>query len=91
MQPIDVVKTRFQIQGVTSDPSRYTSILDCITRMIRNEGLLSLYKGILPPVVADTPKRAAKFLVFESSKSACASVNFTGPWDWQVGQWKEQS
>ncbi|CAI8044572.1 Mitochondrial 2-oxodicarboxylate carrier [Geodia barretti] len=80
MQPIDVVKTRFQIQGVTSDPSRYTSILDCITRMIRNEGFFSLYKGILPPVVADTPKRAAKFLVFESSKSACASVNFTGPW-----------
>lgn len=29
---------RFQIQGITSDPSRYTSILDCLTRMIRNEG-----------------------------------------------------
>ena len=69
---------------MTNDPSRYSSILDCITRMIHNEGYththnlfstahtaivcmcvythspLSLYKGILPPVVADTPKRAAK-------------------------------
>lgn len=36
--------------------------------MIANEGLFSLYKGILPPILAETPKRAAKFLTFEQTK-----------------------
>lgn len=36
--------------------------------MIANEGMFSLYKGILPPILAETPKRAAKFLTFEQTK-----------------------
>lgn len=36
--------------------------------MIANEGMFSLYKGIFPPIIAETPKRAAKFLTFEQTK-----------------------
>lgn len=36
--------------------------------MYRREGLLSFWKGILPPVVAETPKRAIKFVIFEQVK-----------------------
>ncbi|XP_052866972.1 mitochondrial 2-oxodicarboxylate carrier [Anopheles cruzii] len=36
--------------------------------MAQSEGVLSLYKGILPPVLVETPKRAVKFLTFEQYK-----------------------
>merc|ERR1712002_568669 len=49
---------------------RYTSVLDCFRQMVRAEGFGSLYKGILPPIVAETPKRAVKFFTFEQYKKA---------------------
>ena len=38
MHPLDLVKTRFQIQRGPEDPNRYTSIVDCFRKMYRNEG-----------------------------------------------------
>ncbi|KAI8900104.1 mitochondrial carrier domain-containing protein [Globomyces pollinis-pini] len=58
MYPLDVVKTRFQIQVGNSE---YSSILDCFQKMIKNEGPGSLYRGILPPILVEAPKRAIKF------------------------------
>ncbi|XP_045164759.1 mitochondrial 2-oxodicarboxylate carrier-like [Mercenaria mercenaria] len=68
MHPLDLVKTRFQIQRGPEDPNRYTSLADCFKKMYRNEGPLSFYKGILPPLLAETPKRAVKFFTFERYK-----------------------
>ncbi|KAM8916189.1 mitochondrial 2-oxodicarboxylate carrier [Spinachia spinachia] len=68
MHPLDVVKTRFQIQRGTSDPNSYKSLGDCFRTVIRNEGISGFYKGILPPIVAETPKRAVKFFTFEQYK-----------------------
>lgn len=48
MYPLDVVKTRFQIQVGNSE---YTSIVDCFRKMIKNEGFGSLYRGITPPIM----------------------------------------
>ena len=47
---------------------RYASVFDCFRQMIRAEGVASLYKGILPPLLAETPKRAVKFFTFEQYK-----------------------
>lgn len=69
MHPLDVVKTRFQVQSNTvAEADRYKSIVDCFRRMIRAEGFFSIYKGILPPILAETPKRAVKFFTFEQYK-----------------------
>lgn len=41
MHPLDLVKTRFQIQktgGLATDPYHYTSIVDCFRKMYRYEG-----------------------------------------------------
>jgi len=43
MHPLDLVKTRFQIQRGPEDPNRYTSIADCFKKMYRNEGLVVNY------------------------------------------------
>ncbi|XP_019874771.1 mitochondrial 2-oxodicarboxylate carrier [Aethina tumida] len=70
MQPLDLVKTRLQIQTVKdkNDPRYYKGIFDCFAKMYKNEGLGSFWKGILPPVLAETPKRATKFFCFEQFK-----------------------
>lgn len=66
MHPLDLIKTRLQLQsssvpkGKIDDPHHYTGIVDCFSKMYRNEGFGAFYKGILPPILAETPKRAIK-------------------------------
>ncbi|KAG0747739.1 hypothetical protein G6F57_006779 [Rhizopus arrhizus] len=60
MYPLDVVKTRAQIStGVSS------SIMGTLKTMIKTEGPGSLYRGILPPILVEAPKRATKFAANE--------------------------
>ncbi|XP_013192314.1 mitochondrial 2-oxodicarboxylate carrier [Amyelois transitella] len=73
MHPLDLVKTRLQVQTTVStkstlDPHYYTGVIDCLKKMYKHEGVTSFYKGILPPILAETPKRAVKFLTFEQYK-----------------------
>lgn len=70
MHPLDVVKTRLQLQAHVkpNSPHHYTGILDCFLKMRKHEGLFAYWKGILPPILAETPKRAVKFVSFEQYK-----------------------
>lgn len=69
MHPLDVVKTRFQIQRGASDPNNYKGLGDCFRTIFHKEGIYGFYKGILPPILAETPKRAVKFFTFEQYKN----------------------
>lgn len=69
MQPLDVVKTRMQLQNTkTLSKEQYKGVFDCFGKMYKNEGFLSFWKGIFPPLLAETPKRAIKFVCFEQCK-----------------------
>lgn len=73
MHPLDLVKTRLQLQATTtaiksSDPHYYRGVFDCLKKMYKYEGVTSFWKGILPPILAETPKRATKFVTFEQTK-----------------------
>ncbi|CAK9827918.1 Mitochondrial 2-oxodicarboxylate carrier [Anthophora retusa] len=70
MHPMDLIKTRFQLQVkiVQQDALYYTGIHDCLKKMYVNEGLAAFWKGIIPPVIMETPKRAVKFFSFEQYK-----------------------
>lgn len=35
-------------------------IQDCMKKMYKNEGLGAFWRGILPPILAESPKRAVK-------------------------------
>lgn len=66
MHPLDVIKTRLQIQAKgldKNDPKYYNGIIDCVKKMSKHEGLFALYKGIIPPILVETPKRAVKVLL----------------------------
>ncbi|XP_075469434.1 mitochondrial 2-oxodicarboxylate carrier isoform X4 [Ascaphus truei] len=80
MHPLDVVKTRFQIQRNKSDPSSYKSLGDCFRKIYRSERLMGFYKGILPPILAETPKRAVKFFTFEQYKKLLIPLSLPPAW-----------
>ncbi|XP_043405682.1 mitochondrial 2-oxodicarboxylate carrier isoform X4 [Chelonia mydas] len=60
--------SRFQIQRGKTDPTSYKSLGDSFRTIFRTEGWFGFYKGILPPIMAETPKRAVKFFTFEQYK-----------------------
>lgn len=72
MHPLDLVKTRFQIQtkAMPGDPHYYNGVVDCMRKMHASEGFFSFWKGVLPPILVETPKRAVKFFTFEQYKRA---------------------
>jgi len=63
MYPLDVVKTRVQIQSHVPVPGvdHYSGMLDCIKKIVKNEGASRLYRGISAPILMEAPKRATKF------------------------------
>ncbi|KAG7813145.1 hypothetical protein KL921_000691 [Ogataea angusta] len=61
MYPLDVVKTRIQLQVGTGGKGEYTGIIDCLTKIVKNEGPSRLYRGITAPILMEAPKRATKF------------------------------
>ncbi|CAB3410475.1 unnamed protein product [Caenorhabditis bovis] len=63
MYPLDVIKTRLQVG------QHDKGMVDCVLKTYRNEGIGGFYKGILPPILAETPKRATKFFTFEQYKN----------------------
>jgi len=68
MYPLDLVKTRFQLN--TSAGS--ASVLGTFREMIRTEGFFNLYRGIASPIFAEAPKRAIKFASNEQYKKLLA-------------------
>ncbi|RPA95334.1 mitochondrial inner membrane transporter, exports 2-oxoadipate and 2-oxoglutarate from the mitochond [Choiromyces venosus 120613-1] len=62
MYPLDVVKTRVQLQDNTAKGAdRYNGMVDCFRKIIKNEGFSRLYRGIAAPILMEAPKRATKF------------------------------
>ncbi|KHJ35554.1 putative mitochondrial 2-oxodicarboxylate carrier 2 [Erysiphe necator] len=60
--PLDVVKTRIQLQSNKSvQINPYGGMLDCFQKIVQNEGFARLYRGIEAPVFMEAPKRAIKF------------------------------
>jgi solute carrier family 25 aspartate/glutamate transporter 12/13 len=60
--PIDLVKTRIQNQRTGSyiGELMYKNSFDCFRKVIRHEGLMGLYRGLLPQLVGVAPEKAIK-------------------------------
>uniref|UniRef100_A0A060TB98 ARAD1D29282p n=1 Tax=Blastobotrys adeninivorans TaxID=409370 RepID=A0A060TB98_BLAAD len=62
MYPLDVVKTRVQLQvGGGAGAESYNGMFDAFSKIIKNEGVSRLYRGITAPILMEAPKRATKF------------------------------
>ncbi|XP_024021721.1 mitochondrial thiamine diphosphate carrier 2 isoform X2 [Morus notabilis] len=71
--PLDVVKKRFQIEGLQRHPRygarvehrAYRNMFDALRRITQSEGLAGLYKGIVPSTVKAAPAGAVTFVAYE--------------------------
>lgn len=70
--PFDVLKTR--MQGTKA--AQYKNTLDCLQQIIRNEGIASLYAGVVPRLGRVVPGQGIIFASFESIQSLLEK-NFT--------------
>ncbi|KAI9486087.1 MAG: mitochondrial carrier domain-containing protein [Benjaminiella poitrasii] len=82
--PLDVVRKRLQVQGphlteyvVTSIPT-YSTVWGCLKTIISREGLMGLYKGIVPGLLKAGPSGAVYFLMFEIAKDCMTYLNESG-------------
>ncbi|XP_023210240.1 mitochondrial ornithine transporter 1-like isoform X2 [Centruroides sculpturatus] len=60
--PADVVKSRIQIEGLREP------MLSVMTRIIKNEGFRTLYKGLGPTILRTFPSTGALFVSYEYTK-----------------------
>lgn len=71
--PLDVVKKRFQIEGLQRHPKygarvehrAYRNMYDALRRILQAEGWAGLYKGIIPSIVKAAPAGAVTFVAYE--------------------------
>lgn len=65
MYPIDLVKTRMQNQrtGPIVGELAYRNSMDCLKKVIRHEGVLGLYRGLVPQLLGVAPEKAIKLTV----------------------------
>jgi len=75
--PLWVIKTRLQTQIMRPHMGRYKGILDCFRRMLREEGVRSFYKGLVPQLMGIVHV-AIQFPVYERMKLEMKKMNDKG-------------
>lgn len=60
--PIDVVKSRIQVENIKEN------MFVLIYKIFRKEGFISLYNGLTPTLLRTVPATAALFVTYEYSK-----------------------
>lgn len=67
MIPVDTIKTRI----VTQRPGtvkHYSGMMDCLSKIIKNEGVGALYKALPPRLLAVVPMIGIQFGMYELMK-----------------------
>ena len=66
--PLDVIRTRVVVY-----PGKYTGIFNCAATMVKEEGVTSLFGGILPTVMGVIPYEGAQFYAYGGLKQLYTS------------------
>lgn len=79
--PIDLVKTRMQNQRTGSYVGElmYKNSFDCAKKVIRHEGVLGLYRGLLPQLVGVAPEKAIKLTMNDLMRDKLSRKDGTLP------------
>lgn len=80
--PLDFTKKRLQAQGlhtytstIVGKPHSYKGAIDCLVTVIRNEGVMAVYKGFVPSSVKAVATSALVFASYERFKRLFAEFN----------------
>lgn len=67
---MDTIKTRLVTQMNYPDLVPYKGIIDCATRIAREEGIKTFYRGLPPRLISVVPMIGIQFGVYEFVKKA---------------------
>lgn len=62
--PIDVVKSRLQVDGMDGGQKKYSGLWDCVKKSYNTEGYKAFTKGLNSTIIRAFPTNAATFAVF---------------------------
>lgn len=87
--PIDLVKTRMQNQRSTVvGQLLYKNSLDCVRKVLRNEGFVGFYRGLGPQLIGVAPEKAIKLTVNDFIRARAMDPEtgrITLPWELVAG------
>jgi len=63
--PVDITKTRLQTMKMVDGKYPYTGTIDCGLKVIKNEGILALWKGFTPYFLRLGPHTILTFVILE--------------------------
>ena len=67
--PVDIAKTRLQQMSKLHGMMEYRGTMDCLIKIIHNEGVFSLWKGFLPYFLRLGPHTVLTFIILEQLNS----------------------
>jgi len=75
--PIDLVKTRMQNQRTGSyiGELMYRNSFDCFQKVVRHEGLMGLYRGLVPQLMGVAPEKAIKLTMNDFARDKLKHLN----------------
>jgi solute carrier family 25 thiamine pyrophosphate transporter 19 len=74
--PLDTVKKRMQVQAV-SGQYQYRNMMDCFIKIVKTEGVKTLYNGLVPSVAKNTIGTGLSFAFFTLAKNSLAKLDST--------------
>ncbi|KAG0014195.1 hypothetical protein BGZ82_001875 [Podila clonocystis] len=66
--PLDVLRRRMQVTGMDAVSYKYSSTWDGVKKIIKQEGVRGLYKGMVPNYLKVAPAISISFVVYEQCK-----------------------
>ncbi len=75
----DVLRRRFQINTMSGLGYQYKSIWDAVAKIVSQEGLRGLYKGIVPNLLKVAPSMASSWLSYETTRDFLISLGKIDP------------
>lgn len=65
MYPTDLIRRRLQLQNFDKSVPKYSGIFNCITKIIKTEGIPGLYRGLIANYVKTFPTFAIQFYILD--------------------------
>ncbi|EFA83131.1 mitochondrial substrate carrier family protein [Heterostelium album PN500] len=70
--PVDVIKSSIQTDSIVPSQRRYANMMDCASKIYKQQGIAGFYKGFTPCFIRSFPANAACFVLYEKAREIMA-------------------
>lgn len=74
--PMDVIKERLQVEGQVKMTTHYTGSFHAFAQIVRNEGVIGLYRAFPIHQVTWAPFNGCYFMIYEKARRLCIDAGY---------------